>query len=85
MYKFGIVNTINVVYINIRSLNANLCKIEEFLSLVENLPDIICVCETWLTSLRPFVGKLHGYDFVNRISKSNQSGGVAFCERLPEF
>ena len=76
--KFGRVNTISAVYMNIRSLKANLCKIEEILSLVENLPDIICVCETWLTSLRPFVGKLQRYDFVNWISKSNQSGGVVF-------
>ena len=76
--KFGKENIISVVYMNIRSLNANLYKIEEFLSIVENLPDVICVCETWLTSLRPFIGKLQGYDFVNKISNSNQSGGVAF-------
>ena len=31
-----------------------------------------------MNSLRPFVGKLHGYDFINSISKSNQSGVVAF-------
>ena len=29
------------------------------MSLQKNLPDIICVCETWLTSLRSFIGKLH--------------------------
>ena len=66
---------------NIRSLNANIYKIEEFLSVVEGLPDVICVCETWLTNLRPFVGKLYGYDFVNKLSNSNQSGGVAFFVR----
>jgi len=63
---------------NIRSLNANIYKIEEFLSAVEGLPDVIYVCETCLTILRPFVGKLHGYDFDNKVSRSNQSGGVAF-------
>ena len=40
---------------------------------VENLPDVIYVCETLLTSLRPFIGKLQGYDFVNNISNCNQS------------
>ena len=63
---------------NIRSLNENKYKIEEFLSSVEGLPDVICVCETWLTSMRPFIGKLEGYEFVNRTSNSNQSVGVAF-------
>ena len=79
--SFGKENTISVVYMNKISTNANLHKTEEFLSLMKNLPDIICVCETWLTSLISFVGKLHGYDFVNKLSNSNQSGGVAFFVR----
>ena len=66
---------------NIRSLNANIYKIEKFLSVVEGLPDVICVCETWSTNLRPFVCKLYWYDFVNKLSNSNQSGGVAFFVR----
>ena len=41
---------------NIRSINANLHKIEKFSCLVKNLPYIVCVCETWLTSLKPFMG-----------------------------
>ena len=28
--------------------------------------------------MRPFISKLEGYEFVNKISNSNQSGGVAF-------
>ena len=28
--------------------------------------------------MRPFIGKLEDFEFVNRISNSNQSGGVAF-------
>ena len=48
------------------------------MSVAEGLPDVICVCETLLTNLRPFVGKLYGYDFVNKLSNSGQSGGVAF-------
>ena len=66
---------------NIRSLNADIYEIEEILSVVEGLPDVICVCETWLTNLRPFVGTLYGYDFVNKLSNSNQSGGVAYFDR----
>ena len=57
---------------NIRSFNANIYKIEEFLSVSEGSPNAICVCETWLTNLRPFVGKLYEYDFVNKLSNSNQ-------------
>ena len=44
--KFAKENIISVVYMNIRSLNANLYKIEEFLSIVQKLPDVIWVCET---------------------------------------
>ena len=77
--KFSNKNSTSVVYMNIRSRNANLYKIEEFLNLIEGLPDVICDYETWLTSMRPFIGNLEGYDFVNRISTSYQSGGVAFC------
>ena len=76
--NFGKKNIISVAYMNIRTLNANLYKIEEFLNIVENLPDVICVYETWLTSLRPIIGKLQGYDFLHNISNSNQSDGVAF-------
>ena len=51
------------------------------MSVAEGLADVICVGETWLTNLRPFVGKLYGYDFVNKLSNSNQSGGVEFFVR----
>ena len=46
------------------------------------MPDIICLCETWLTSKRPFIGKLKDYEFVNRTSNSNQSGGVVFFVKI---
>ena len=39
------------------------------------------MCETWLSNLKPYVGKLYGYDFVNKLSNSNQSGGVEFFVR----
>ena len=55
------------------------------MSVVEGLPDVICVCETWLTNLRPFVGELYKYDFVNKFSISNQSGGVKFFVRACHF
>ena len=76
--KFGNINSISVVYMIIRSLNANRYKNGEFLNSVEGLPDVICVYETWLTSMRPFIGKFDGYEFVNTIFNSNQSRGVAF-------
>ena len=53
-------------------------KIEEPLNVVEGFPDVISVCETLLTNLRTFVSKLYGYDFLNKLSNSNQSGGDAF-------
>ena len=69
--NFGKYNTVSVVYMNIRSINANLHKIEKFLCLVKNLPDIVCVYETWLISLKHFMGKLHGYYFVNKFAIIN--------------
>ena len=44
----------SIVYMNIRSLNANVYKIEEILISVEGLPDLICICETWLTIYETF-------------------------------
>ena len=46
--KFGNINSISVVYMIIRSLNANRYKNGEFLNSVEGLPDVICVYETCL-------------------------------------
>ena len=45
---FGNINSISIFFMNIKSLNANVYKIEELLSSVEGLPDVICVCEIWL-------------------------------------
>ena len=74
---------LNYLYYLLIKLNKNSYKDIHMIimSLVKNLPDIICVCETWLTSMRLFMGKLHGYDLVNKLSNSNQSGGVAFFVR----
>ena len=48
--------TIIIAYTIISSLNAKLYKTEEILSSLKSLPDIVNVCETLLTRLRPFVG-----------------------------
>ena len=64
-----------------KNLNTNIYKIQEFLSVVKGLPDAIFVFKTWLTNLKPFVGKLYGYDFVNKLYKYNQPGDVAFLVR----
>ena len=39
--------------------------------LVKNIPEIVCGFETWLTSLKPFMDKLDGDDFVNKFAILN--------------
>ena len=48
------------------------------MSVVEELPDVICRFEICSTNLRSFVGKLYWFDFVNKLSNSDQSSGVDF-------
>ena len=70
-------NLLSIVFINIRSLNANFDKLHNFINSAKIKPDIIGVSETWINNDRPFIKHLPGYDFIFENSPSN-SGGVAF-------
>ena len=62
----------NVLYLNIRSLNANFNKLNEMITCMQIKPDIIGVSETWITQNRPFIFQLKDYKSLLH------SGGVAF-------
>ena len=68
---------LTIIFINIRSLNANFDKLYNFINSAKIRPDIIGVSETWINGNRPFIKNLPGYDFISKNSSSN-SGGVAF-------
>ena len=53
--------------------------IERFLSLAKNLPDIVCISETSLTSLKLSVSCVDMILQI-RISNGNQSEGVSLCK-----
>lgn len=67
----------SVLYLNIRSLNANFNKLHNLLASMKVKPDVIGVSETWITNNRPFIHQLEGYNFISEKSPSN-SGGVGF-------
>ena len=74
----------NVLYLNIRSLNANFDKLNEMITCMKIKPDIIGVSETWLTTNRPFIHNLQGYNFIYEHFPSN-SGGVGFFLNYHKF
>ena len=62
-----------ILHINIRSLNKNFEKLEELLSVLGKMPEIIAISETKLNSnLKTF---LPGYTFIHNNSSTN-AGGV---------
>ena len=64
--KFYRKNCINIVFMNIRSLNANIYKIEEFLSVVEGIPQTFrkCFLIYFLNSVGRGFEKIHRKKFI---------------------
>ena len=62
-----------MLHVNIRSLNKNFEKLEDLLTQISNLPDIIAISKTKLNNKLNF--GLHGYNFIQNNSKT-KAGGV---------
>ena len=58
-------------YHEYKKLYCNYLKNLGILSIFKGLPNLICVYEIWLNNLKPFVSKLYGYDYANKLSYSN--------------
>ena len=59
-----------MLHVNIRSLNKNLEKLEEFLTQLGKLPEIIAISETKLQT--EFEMQLQGYSFIKTIQNQMQ-------------
>lgn len=60
---------------NARSLTANGNEFKKFIASMKQLPDIICIQETWLKSQLQF--SLAGYKIIRRDRKMGNGGGLA--------
>ena len=65
-----------MILINIRSLNANLSKLEVFIKNIKNKPDIIACTETWLLPIDKY-HNIEGYNIYYNSSQINKADGVA--------
>ena len=69
-------NSLNILHLNIRSLNKNYDKLYDFLQSLLYLPDIVCLSESRIKK-QPLVNiNIPGYSFVN-VAPLRNAGGVA--------
>ena len=80
LMQFDCNNKFSTLTINIRSLNKNFFKLEILLRELNFNPSVIIVNETWVTSNRPFLYHLNGYDFINTPSNSRAGGTGVFIK-----
>lgn len=79
-------NCRNYIHLNIRSLPAKFDALKIFLSELEDnqvTPDVIMLCETWLTSNNNNSFPLHGYTLVEKHRLNKKGGGVALYVKSP--
>ena len=66
----------SILHLNIRSIQKNLNKLQQFLCEIDFLPDVIALSEIWVSETSFFKPNLNGYEYVFESSK-NKAGGVA--------
>ena len=64
------------MHINCRSLLCNFDEVVDFNLSLNNVFDLICMSETWLTDLTVDQINMSGYTFVGRNRKTKRGGGV---------
>ena len=69
---------LNIVHLNVRGINSKITELNHLIehSLKGQTPDIIALCETWLTKDSP-TPNIPGYDFVHKCRTHKRGGGVA--------
>ena len=67
-----------MLHVNIRSLNKNFKKLEDLLTQISKLPDIIAISETKLNNKLSF--NLQGYNFIQNNSKTKGGGAGMFIK-----
>ncbi len=70
---------LNVLHLNIRSLPSKFDKMKLFLEELQKKntkPDVILLCETWLSERNGELFNMPGYILTEKHSVNNRSGGV---------
>ena len=83
---------LNLMHINIRSLQKNYDNLKSFLSCLPKTPDIIALTETWLQDHTKHLYSMEGYDSIHLVRTNREHGGITIfvkCEikanTLPQF
>ena len=75
----------SMIHLNMRSLSANLTSLEDVLSTVKSIPDIIAISETKLKDDSIYNINIPGYVFVNTNSPTNAGGVGIYTSQELEF
>ena len=69
---------LNIIHLNVRGINSKITELNYLIehSLKGQTPDIIALCETWLTKDSP-TPNIPGYEFVHKCRTHKRGGGVA--------
>ena len=80
--EYNQTNCFSSFCINVRSLanTTNFENLQGVIELMNNVPDIIDIIETWLKTglTRPFMN-LHNYNFISMPQPNARGGRVGFC------
>ena len=74
------INGFEVLYLNIRSIKANLDDLVDFVAHHKFSPDLIAITETWIGPNSCFKPKLNGYTYISA-DLEKHAGGVGFLSK----
>ena len=72
---------LSCIHLNIRSLNANVDSMREFLCSIQFIFDVIVLSEVWATNLEFYSNILTGYNFFYELPHKGVVGGVGVYVR----
>ena len=69
---------LNIIHLNIRGIDSKVTELKYLIehSLYGPPPDIMVLCETWLTKDSP-IPNIPGYEFIQTCRENKRGGGVA--------
>ena len=69
--------TFSMMHLNIRSIQSNLSKLDQFMANLNTNFDIIGISETWLSDLNQNIYQLDGYNHESLVRPDRTHGGVS--------
>ena len=70
-------NYINIIHINIRSLQKNFDLLKSMLNCLPKQPDIIAITETWLRDSTKHMYTMDGYTAFHLVRTNREHGGIS--------